>query len=174
MLFNTSKYKQINPKCFTADDFELEDIAQGLSRLCRFSGQCNKFYSVAEHSYHLSYIVNPSYALEALLHDASEAYISDISRPWKELLKDYVALEKIIQSAINTKFNVTKSYHVEMRDTNVGNYEAAVFFGLTENLIMLEVPMKFWKPKKAYKKFMERYNELMRASSGLDFYLGVK
>lgn len=45
-------------------------------------------------------------ALAALLHDASEAYISDISRPLKYLLPQYRDIENIIQNAIHDKYNI--------------------------------------------------------------------
>jgi uncharacterized protein len=35
-------------------DFKIEDIAHGLSNICRYAGQCCRFYSVAEHCLHVS------------------------------------------------------------------------------------------------------------------------
>ena len=59
----------------------IEDIAHGLSMLCRFSGQCPYFYSVAEHSIYVVHCLPDNLQLEGLLHDASEAYLADLPRP---------------------------------------------------------------------------------------------
>lgn len=64
-------------------DFHLGDIAHHLSMTCRYGGAVQRFYSVAEHSVLVSLFVPPEYAKEALLHDASEAYVGDLIRPLK-------------------------------------------------------------------------------------------
>src|SRR5574343_1397519 len=65
------------------EDVNIEDIAHSLSMLCRYNGHSKYFYSVAEHCWLLSYAVPDPFKLEALIHDGSEAYTSDIPRPFK-------------------------------------------------------------------------------------------
>ncbi|MEM9149127.1 MAG: hypothetical protein AAGB19_01555 [Cyanobacteria bacterium P01_F01_bin.3] len=59
----------------------IEDIAWALAHQSRYSGHCDRFYSVAEHSLWVSGQCSPEHKLWGLLHDASEAYLSDVVRP---------------------------------------------------------------------------------------------
>ena len=61
------------------------DIALGLSQECRYGSQSPYFYSVAWHSVALSYVVPVRLAQWALMHDAAEAYLSDVPRVIKKL-----------------------------------------------------------------------------------------
>lgn len=88
------------------DMIDLVDIVKGLSREARFAGQSRYYYTVAQHSVMASRIVPPEFAFEALLHDASEAYIKDIPRPLKQLLPDYRAVEAKVDSAVRERFGL--------------------------------------------------------------------
>ena len=87
----------------------IEDIAHSLSLLCRANGHISYFYSVAQHCINcVSEAKARGYPakvqLACLMHDASEAYISDITRPVKKHLADYKKIEKTLQDVIYTKF----------------------------------------------------------------------
>ncbi|HET8612979.1 MAG TPA: hypothetical protein VFL92_09465 [Sphingomonas sp.] len=84
--------------------FTIGDIAQGLANACRFAGQCDRFYSVAEHCWHASFLVPGHLALAALMHDAAEAFIGDMTRPLKSLLPEYKAIEAAIEAVIDARF----------------------------------------------------------------------
>lgn len=85
----TSTGRHLDLTGSTAADIDPLDLARGLARACRFAGQCDAFYSVAQHSVLASFHVPPQDALHALLHDAAEAYLGDLTGPLKRLLVSY-------------------------------------------------------------------------------------
>ena len=97
------------------EEVEIEDIAHTLSLLCRFGGHCTEFYSVADHSIRCAENAPKEFRLEALLHDASEAYLVDMPRPIKYTLQGYLDLEKKIELVINKKFGLPQQMSPEVK-----------------------------------------------------------
>ena len=69
-------------------DMDAESIAHAIGNICRFTGHCRIFYSVAEHSILCALMAkdrgfNRRIQLLALIHDAHEAYVGDINTPLK-------------------------------------------------------------------------------------------
>ena len=89
-----------------AKDVLIDDIAHALSMLCRFTGHTTRFYSVAEHSVHVMQLVPVEYRFVALMHDAQEAYLNDISRPLKVGLAEYKKIEELNWMAIAEAFDL--------------------------------------------------------------------
>jgi 5'-deoxynucleotidase YfbR-like HD superfamily hydrolase len=100
----TGKY--LNLKNPNPEDIVIEDIAHALSQIPRFGGHLRYFYSVAQHSIFVSDICR-NYPLDGLLHDASEAYLGDVTSPLKKLLPDYKIVEERLNQVIAKKFNIT-------------------------------------------------------------------
>ena len=84
----------------------IDDIAHGLAHQCRFNGQTNKFYSVAQHSVIVASLLPPELKLAGLLHDSAEAYLGDIVQPLKELLPEFAEIESRFAKVIGERFNV--------------------------------------------------------------------
>jgi 5'-deoxynucleotidase YfbR-like HD superfamily hydrolase len=97
----------------------IEDIAQGLSNICRFAGQI-EFYSVAQHSDHVAWLLPPEKRLKALLHDAPEAYIGDVVAPLKILpIYDfYREIEDKLMDAICERFGLEPGFDQEIKDAD--------------------------------------------------------
>lgn len=98
---------------------DIQDIAHGLSHVCRFAGQCKQFYSVAEHSVYVSMVVPPEMALHGLLHDAAEAYVGDVTAPLKMLLMNYKLIEERAHQAIFARFNLDPVMPPEIKEADL-------------------------------------------------------
>lgn len=81
----TYSRKKWNLRVPKVEDVDIEDIATSLSNQCRFFGHVRKYYSVAQHSVLVS--ANCEWPKEGLMHDAPEAYLGDVARPLRMLLR---------------------------------------------------------------------------------------
>jgi 5'-deoxynucleotidase YfbR-like HD superfamily hydrolase len=126
------------------EDFCIEDIAHGLSNVCRYGGQCVSFYSVAEHSYRGAKNIERFAkmdgeasltalhdAYEFLLHDAAEAYVGDQIRPVVMYLDSYREMRDKMQTVINKKFKIPThmSKTCKEMDERMLSTESRVMFG---------------------------------------------
>lgn len=98
--------------------FTIEDIAHGLANICRYSGQCSRFYSVAEHSLLVSDTA-VGFEFEALMHDAAEAFLGDITRPLKQMLPEYKRIEGEVEQAIFSRFGIESPLPREVKQADL-------------------------------------------------------
>lgn len=161
----------VRPAALRPEDIMITDIAHALSLLCRFGGHCSTFYSVAEHSVHVSRVVPPADALWGLLHDASEAYIVDLPAPLKrlpELGRAYREIEGRIQWAVCRRFGLSPEEPASVRtaDTAVLMAEVAVLMPsagttcLYESHTMADINIGCYRHDAAERLFLERFKEL--------------
>lgn len=151
------------------DEIHILDIAHSLSMLCRYNGHCVRFYSVAEHSVHVSRAVPQEHALWGLLHDAGEAYLADVPRPVKPSLPGYKEAEGRLQLAIAERFGLPAAIPPEVHDADnrilVDEKEQAMLPSQREWSIPpfgIGARISFWDPGRAEQEFMRRYHELTR------------
>ncbi len=151
------------------DEIKITDIANSLSYLCRYNGHVKKFYSVAEHSFHLSNVVEPEYALEALLHDAAEAYVGDLVAPIKRHIPEFNKIETQIMRAIWYKFGLpNRPLPIAVRDADQRIMLDERKYVLNESrfqwplaaTVRTRAGIKCWTPKTSREKFLERFHEL--------------
>jgi hypothetical protein len=112
------------------------DIAGALSKMCRFGGQIDRFYSVAEHSCLCCWQTVQDGACEgvqraALMHDAAEAYIGDIASPLKPAFYGLAVVEARILGTVYRRFGVVD-------DPNVGVWAWPAVRGVDEALLATE------------------------------------
>ncbi len=87
--FLTLGGNRIDLKSPQPKDVEFAEIANSISRTCRYTGQTKYHYSVAEHSLRCLWLaerwIGPQLThplrIAILLHDCHEAFIGDMSRP---------------------------------------------------------------------------------------------
>lgn len=73
--------RTVNPLDLQIEDICFEDIEHHLSLLNRFVGATQRPMSIAQHSVYVSRLVDGTgWEREALMHDATEAYLGDVSK----------------------------------------------------------------------------------------------
>lgn len=147
----------------------VEDIAHALSNICRFTGHCREFYSVAQHAVLVSHLVPREFAYQALHHDDVEAVMGDVSSPLKKLLPEYKRLEREIETVILAQQGITLPMPPEVK-------HADLVALLTEKRDLMPLAGGIWEsldgiepddavivplsPTKARAAFLRRHEEL--------------
>lgn len=161
----TSLGKQFWPLDPHPGEVHIEDIAGALSKLCRYGGQCLRFYSVAEHCVHVANAAPHELKLVALLHDASEAYLSDIIRPIKPFLSNYLEIEANLERAIAQRFCLPHPWPAEVK-----RIDTAILADERDQVMApppvpwsqtteapLDVRLQFWTPVQAQTEFLAAF-----------------
>lgn len=152
-------------------EFDINDIAHALSHICRFNGHSISHYSVAQHSVLCSYEVPEEYALDALLHDAAEAFVGDITRPLKEMLgATFYLAESKVQSAITAMFGARLAMPKCVKDADLvllRTEERDVMpphdpWPFPDHIQPLKKRIKPWSAKNAKTIFLKRFEELTK------------
>lgn len=158
----------LNP---SPDEININDIANSLSKQCRYTGHVKQFYSVTEHCCLLFDFawVNKNRSIQELrtmlMHDASEAYLTDLARPIKYYMPEYKTLEAKIEKVISEKFDLIYPYPswIKELDTRILLDERKQAMNPSNNvwavdsLEPLGVTLNFWDPEKACKEYLKRY-----------------
>lgn len=115
-----------DPVHLESELIDILDIAHALSMMCRANGHFRSFYSVGQHCINCAREAkargySERVQLACLLHDASEAYLWDVTRPVKQELPKYLEIEKPLQEAIWRKYlesELTEEEKVQVFDVD--------------------------------------------------------
>ena len=163
--FSGLKMHPLDP---SPDEISLIDIAHALANICRYTGHCKEFFSVAQHSVYVSVYASPENALWGLLHDASEAYLCDVARPVKrsDFMKGYCNVEEKLMRVIAEKFGLRwpMPEEISLLDNRFLMTEARDLGLITKDWAMCGEPMQLiihpQPPKNAEQSFFDWYDVL--------------
>jgi 5'-deoxynucleotidase YfbR-like HD superfamily hydrolase len=169
-------------------DIEIEDIAQGLSRVARWNGQTagDWAFTVAQHSLVVDALAGQlkplwpaEWRLATLLHDGAEYVLGDLITPFKSQIgRAYKDLEHRLLGAIHLRFGLPATlpdpvneaikradkiaaYFEATRLAGFGETEARRFFGLPGRIAPPDLtPLA---PAEAMARFLARFRALQQA-----------
>lgn len=150
----------------------LEDIAHALAHLCRYTGHVVQHYSVAQHSALASRVAPDEVDLkfQALMHDAAEAYVGDVSKPMKMVLGPAMReVEDRVWRAVADRFRLPLELDPRVKEVDLRllETERQQLLGTCERDWQLDVdPYAIriipWSAISARRAFITRFEKLER------------
>lgn len=183
--FTGRKFWPLSPR---TEEIVIEDIAHPLSLICRFTGHCYCFYSVAEHSVRVSELAERlalerfagfewriasarAMALWGLMHDATEAYLCDVPSPLKrtvEIGTRYKRFERQLMDIIAARFelgphepSIVKDADRILLSTEMRDLMSGCV--LDDGVPLLQETIYPWDAQRAEVEFMRRFEALTMA-----------
>lgn len=165
-VFNARSGKLINLFTPIESMICIEDIGSALSKICRFGGHSNGFYSVAQHSVLVATLAPETHRKEALLHDAPEAYLGDVIKPLKNIIgKPYAEIEDRFNDLIIEMYGLDrwKLKEIKQYDTQALEIEHSLLIRgevvqWLEEMYRLNLNPELWQPDIAYENFTGFFN----------------
>ena len=164
--FGKFDYQDPDPK-----DVNLADVVNALIRVSRFAGHLphpRMRYSVLDHSVLVRELLvwafptaGPELRLGALLHDAAEAYLGDVTTPMKRAMggpwrRFENRVERAVFQGLGIPMDLVKSFEVKATDLLAYQVERRDLFGWTDIRFAPEPP---------------RLEDLIRPHSTMDLFL---
>jgi 5'-deoxynucleotidase YfbR-like HD superfamily hydrolase len=178
LTYTGLKFWPLDPR---PEELCIEDIAHGLALNCRFAGQCQRFYSVAEHSLLVWKILketgqNITGQLQGLLHDAEEGLVGDMIRPLKygTGMNCYRSIVEEIRVMIFRKFGLPREMHwtvkyadkvalmTERRDAMPPRPGEGKWLEEREGILPHAAPLEFMTPETAEARFLMAFDALAK------------
>lgn len=163
-VYSARKFWPLDPR---PEEVHIEDIAHSLAMQCRWGGHCIRFLSVAEHSVHVAMSLPRKHALWGLLHDGSEAYVTDVPRPLKYSIQNYREYEDNVMRAICDRYGLPHEVPEAVKWAD----DAILGDEIDQNMHpmpwqsafkdRLGVDLQFWTPERAEDEFLSLFWILM-------------
>lgn len=166
--FTGKSFYPLDPR---TEEVDPVDIAHSLGMICRFGGHVTHFYSVAQHCVLMSYQVHPVNALWALLHDAGEAYMGDMTRPLKKHMPTFCNAEIYLMNIICRRFGLDPICPEEVLEVDTRilcDERLALMTPSVEPWVPLDgikplgIQIEPWWPREAESRFLQRLKELTK------------
>lgn len=177
---------------YSGAEYNMEDAAAALSRICRFGGHLSdaiahdEIYSVAQHSVYVYRLLKkkkaPAYTYPwAITHDVPEAYYMDMVSPLKSLLPEYREMQDKSAEGFREEFGIPFDGDIEAY-VKWADYQ--VYFAERRALTVIpkgeedlapapeftiwEIDPQFflWRPAYARYQFLLAYAEAMALCKG--------
>jgi 5'-deoxynucleotidase YfbR-like HD superfamily hydrolase len=160
------------------EDIDVRDVAHALSMKCRYTGHCDRFYSVAEHSVLMSrYAEMDGRSVEiqrwALMHDATETYLPDVAAPLKAHIPGWFSTEDRLMEAVAFRFDLSWPMPEEIKSFDrlllVREWERLMdrtswfdptVWATVTNDDRARLQIDCWEPSRAEFEFARRFAEL--------------
>ena len=164
-----------------AEYIRIEDIAHALSLTCRGNGQVKTFFSVGQHCVNCALEakargLSPRMVLACLLHDASESYMSDVPRPFKQFLAQYNEMEKRLLDMIYEKYlgsalTAEEQALLKKIDDDMLYFDLKHLLGTEpdaeEPKVRIDICFDFVPFEKVEKQYLAVFNEMIRENGGV-------
>lgn len=148
----------------------IQDIAHALSLLCRGNGHVSCFFSVGQHCIHCAKEAeargySARVCLACLLHDAGEAYMSDVTSPLKQHLPEYreyenKLLEIIYQKYLGDPLTPAERSQVDTIDHEMLYYDLKELLGEEQERTAPEMKTSFSYAMRPFDDVEEEYKAL--------------